>query len=314
MKGDRRYSPSDCFQTFPFPQNLTTEQETELETIGEQYHEHRRQLMLGIQLGLTKTYNLFHSQPLRSATAEELALDDKPFEKLLGKEAAHLRKQLARTPEATLTFNEAVAGIEHLRSLHVQMDTAVRNAYGWQDLELGHFFHEVDYLSENDRVRYTISPAGRREVLKRLLLLNHKLYAEKQAGKAAQMAETPKGRSAKAASTNRAINRLVSSGVAEPEPAYQTMSTQEAQDLRILTMPLFAAAAQMVVREKSQVTLESPEGKTLRVVPMRNAKEPYIGKFQVIKPDSALASLLIGRREGDKIDFATQTYKITKID
>ncbi|MCB0294294.1 MAG: hypothetical protein KDG51_03440, partial [Calditrichaeota bacterium] len=34
------------------------------------------------------------------------------------------------------------------------------------------------YLPENDRVRYTISPAARREVLKRLLALNHERHAE----------------------------------------------------------------------------------------------------------------------------------------
>jgi hypothetical protein len=45
-------------------------------------------------------------------------------------------------------------------------------------LTLGHGFHEVDFLPENDRVRFTISPAARREVLKRLLKLNHKYHAE----------------------------------------------------------------------------------------------------------------------------------------
>ena len=60
-----------------------------------------------------------------------------------------------------------------LRRLHVALDVAVRAAYGWQDLDLDHDFHEVETLPENDRVRYTISPAARREVLKRLLAANH---------------------------------------------------------------------------------------------------------------------------------------------
>ncbi len=34
----------------------------------------------------------------------------------------------------------------------------------------------MDYLPENDRVRYTISPEARREVLKRLLKLNHEIH------------------------------------------------------------------------------------------------------------------------------------------
>ncbi len=49
------------------------------------------------------------------------------------------------------------------------MDETVLNAYGWEDIELSHDFYEVDYLQENDRVRYTISPDAGKEVLKRLL-------------------------------------------------------------------------------------------------------------------------------------------------
>jgi len=49
-------------------------------------------------------------------------------------------------------------------------------------IDLGHGFHEVDYLPENDRVRFTISPAARKEVLKRLLLLNHERHAEEVSG------------------------------------------------------------------------------------------------------------------------------------
>jgi hypothetical protein len=36
----------------------------------------------------------------------------------------------------------------------------------------------VDYLPENDRVRYTISPEARKEVLKRLLKLNHEIHEQ----------------------------------------------------------------------------------------------------------------------------------------
>lgn len=64
-------------------------------------------------------------------------------------------------------------GILELRRLHRELDESVRDAYGWQALDLGHDFHEVETLPENDRVRYTISPAARKEVLRRLLALNH---------------------------------------------------------------------------------------------------------------------------------------------
>jgi hypothetical protein len=39
-------------------------------------------------------------------------------------------------------------------------------------------FYEVDYLPENDRVRYTISPDARKEVLKRPLKLNHEIHEQ----------------------------------------------------------------------------------------------------------------------------------------
>ncbi len=53
------------------------------------------------------------------------------------------------------------------------MDEAVADAYGWGDLDLGHGFHET-----KQGVRFTISEEARREVLDRLLLLNHERYAE----------------------------------------------------------------------------------------------------------------------------------------
>ena len=36
-------------------------------------------------------------------------------------------------------------------------------------------------LASNDRIRYTISPEARKEILKRLLELNHKIHAEEVA-------------------------------------------------------------------------------------------------------------------------------------
>lgn len=63
LKGDMRYSPTDCVQTFAFPDILEG-----LACAGEAYHEYRRQIMLARQEGLTATYNRFHD-------AEETAAD-----------------------------------------------------------------------------------------------------------------------------------------------------------------------------------------------------------------------------------------------
>jgi len=62
------------------------------------------------------------------------------------------------------------------------MDETVLKAYDWEDIDLAHDFYEVDYLPENDRVRYTILPDTRKEVLKRLLKLNHEIHEQGQLG------------------------------------------------------------------------------------------------------------------------------------
>jgi hypothetical protein len=61
------YTPSDCFETFPFPTHTSN-----LDKIGEHYHEHRRQVMLARREGLTKTYNRFHDPIETSADIAEL--------------------------------------------------------------------------------------------------------------------------------------------------------------------------------------------------------------------------------------------------
>lgn len=154
MRMDLRYTPSDCFETFPFPDFTVHGSRSTLHDIGERYHAHRQQIMLARQEGLTKTYNRFHNP------------------------------------------DESSADIQKLRDLHVEMDQAVAAAYGWPiivdgkvrhpdpsvhaprstphaPLDLGHGFHET-----KQGVRFTISEAARREVLQRLLKLNHERYAE----------------------------------------------------------------------------------------------------------------------------------------
>lgn len=135
-----RYTPTDCFETFPFPISLDS-----LDAIGERYHEHRRQVMLARQEGLTKTYNRFHNP------------------------------------------KEASDDIQALRDLHVEMDRAVLDAYrqppgeahiwtGFGPDDLDHGFHET-----KQGLRFTVSERARRELLDRLLELNHKRYAEEVA-------------------------------------------------------------------------------------------------------------------------------------
>jgi hypothetical protein len=139
LRTDIRYTPTDCFDTFPFPpleyERLASSQ-WQLEEmpqsfqqaaqLGAAYHEHRRQIMLARQLGLTKTYNLFHNPACQDAD------------------------------------------IVRLRELHAEMDRAILACYGWEDLEPSHNF----YQNDRGQTRYTISPEARREVLARLVGLN----------------------------------------------------------------------------------------------------------------------------------------------
>jgi len=53
-----RYTPSDCFETFPFPEGWDTD--GSLEAAGRSYYEYRAALMVANDEGMTKTYNRFH--------------------------------------------------------------------------------------------------------------------------------------------------------------------------------------------------------------------------------------------------------------
>jgi hypothetical protein len=108
----------------------------------------------------------------------------------------------ARQEGLTKTYNrfhnsqETADDIARLRELHTEMDIAVAAAYGWSDLDLGHGFHTT-----KQGVRYTISEPTRREVLDRLLALNHHRYAEEVAAglhDKGKKAGKGKGRSKKA--------------------------------------------------------------------------------------------------------------------
>jgi hypothetical protein len=174
MKADLSYTPSAVFQTFPFP-HPTKKAEDDLEYRGEYYHQFRQQLMPNLQLGLTKLYNQFHNPQLIQQVED---LPAKAFQKQYGKETWNLYNQLEKKKAGQVSYVEAVPLIEELRRLHKEMDEAVLAAYGWEDITLRHNFYPVDYLPENDNIRYTIHPEARKEVLKRLLLLNHERYRE----------------------------------------------------------------------------------------------------------------------------------------
>ena len=160
MKHDVSYGVQRIFLTLPLPLDFSTARDASMQKVGEQYHDHRKGIMQDLRLGLTTTYNLFHTRDLSLSAVGKASKSNSD------------------------TAASCLRNLLELRRLHVTLDLAVRDAYGWQDLDLAHDFYEVEYLPENDRVRYTISPGARREVLKRLLAENH-ARAEAEARKPA---------------------------------------------------------------------------------------------------------------------------------
>lgn len=123
-----RYTPSDCFETFPLP---VKPDDGPLPDLARRYYRARQQLMIETNQSLTMVYNRVHDRTENS---------------------------------------ERAAG---LRSLQVSLDAAVVTAYGWADLDLAHGFCQTKQGS-----RFTISDKARRELLERLLQLNHERYAD----------------------------------------------------------------------------------------------------------------------------------------
>jgi hypothetical protein len=98
------------------------------------YHQHRRQTMLARQLGLTKTYNLFHKPAFGDADIARLR---------------ELHAAMDRAFLACYGWTDPSAG-------------------SGQAIDRGHGFHQ----NERGHTRYTISPTARREILRRLLASN----------------------------------------------------------------------------------------------------------------------------------------------
>ena len=93
----------------------------------------RREIMLRRDLGLTKLYNLINDPDIADESDDDVA---------------------------------------KLRAIHLELDRAVMDAYGWTDVDLDPGFHTYRQMQ-----RWTVSPAARVEILDRLLEENHRRAA-----------------------------------------------------------------------------------------------------------------------------------------
>ncbi|MEU4791457.1 DNA methyltransferase [Micromonospora tulbaghiae] len=92
-----------------------------------------------------------------------------------------LGRQAGLTATYNLVFDPVCQDedIAELRRIHRDIDVAVCRAYGWDDLVeqgLDHGFHKAGAYT-----RYTVGPSVQREILDRLLELNHERYEEEKA-------------------------------------------------------------------------------------------------------------------------------------
>jgi hypothetical protein len=93
-----RYTPTECFETFPFPNPDPRVIVDDLEEVGRRLYDDRARFMVATNQGLTATYN-----------------------------------QL-KDPDCAPDRPEDLATILHLRQLHEDLDRAVLAAYGWSDI------------------------------------------------------------------------------------------------------------------------------------------------------------------------------------
>ncbi|MDR1355304.1 MAG: SAM-dependent DNA methyltransferase [Propionibacteriaceae bacterium] len=100
-----------------------------LESVGQILDSERRTIMVRRNLGLTSLYNMVSDPDITSSGDHDIA---------------------------------------RLRDIHVELDDAVLDAYGWSDIDLQRGFHVFRQMR-----RWTVSPAARIEILGRLLEENH---------------------------------------------------------------------------------------------------------------------------------------------
>lgn len=137
LKDDYRYTPSDVFETFPFP--IDWRANGALEDIGQRYFWHRAKLMQTRNQGPTDTYNCFHNP------------------------------------------GDLSSDIQTLRDLHMRIDRAVLDAFGWNDISAEAVFEPAWIGAEGDvPLLYTWPAELRDTVLARLVQLNAERAREEE--------------------------------------------------------------------------------------------------------------------------------------
>jgi hypothetical protein len=143
MKGDLRYTPTDVFEPFIYP-NLNDR----LRAAGTRLHKHRSELMMRRNIGLTGTYSLLHDPACQDEDIVQLRSIHKEIDKATVEAYGwrDLLDETGSTPPTDPTH---------------------------ETFPLDHGFHETD-----QGTRYTIGLLARTEIIDRLRQLNHQAYAD----------------------------------------------------------------------------------------------------------------------------------------
>jgi hypothetical protein len=314
-----RYTSSEILETFPFPKEVSSQIGIRVKSIAKSYYTHRKDLMKNMQLGLTKTYNAFHSTEIRDIFQSSIlrSIERKAIEKLYGKEILYLWNHLQKTEE-TCALEEAIEGIVTLRELHKEMDETVLEAYGWTDIRLLHDFYELEYLPENDRVRYTIHPEARKEILKRLLELNHQYFEEEAKKGLHKQKDVEAFYEQKGEPVPEDVVKWYVKGkkkVAQKKAKAKKPSSAPQTSLFEATTPLFAKVSEQKVSVDSKVTIRNTDAKEMKYIIQESGEKGTFTPdgYKRILADSALAEAMLGKMEGDKFEFGGMGYRIMRV-
>jgi hypothetical protein len=208
MEDRLRYSPSDCFVTFPFPTGDSLEK---LDSLGQLVHRARAYYMALTWQGLTTTYNQLKDPDFAGDLSP--ASDDRPSSP--DRTAAPWTTPAgladavpAITADPDLLQPETrVAYIHHLRHLHEQLDHAVLAAYGWSDIPVPPYCPP----RPTDHAGQAAVSLFEDTIIDRLFALNAERAAEEAAaaGRAAPITTTgsvaakPRGKRAKKPASNQ---------------------------------------------------------------------------------------------------------------
>ena len=166
MKDDLRYTPSDCFETFPFPDGWETN--PSLESSGQAYYEFRAQLMKESNKGLTKTYNRFHDPKERAPEIRRLRDLHAAMDRAVL--AAYGWSDIDTACGFDVDWCEDEAADDASPDTLERLDTG-RTFFDTAE-EARAFASELVGLGKKLPWRYRWRPEVRDEVLARLLLLN----------------------------------------------------------------------------------------------------------------------------------------------